>query len=114
MSFDSITSARSVLRLESEAIDRVATRLDGQFSRAVEMIGALTGTLITSGVGKSGHVARKVAATFSSIGTPAIFLHATESGSRGHRSVPPRGRRPSDIEERSHSRVVRISFAFAR
>jgi arabinose-5-phosphate isomerase len=79
MSFDPIANARSILRLESEAINRAANRIDGQFSRAVERVGALTGTLIASGVGKSGHVARKVAATFSSIGTPAIFLHPTEA-----------------------------------
>src|SRR3982751_4471801 len=72
-------AARRILRAESAAILRTAERLDERFERAVRLIINSGGTVITSGVGKSGHIARKLAATFSSTGTPALFLHAAEA-----------------------------------
>jgi arabinose-5-phosphate isomerase len=68
-----------VLRLEADAIQGVARELGSPFVRAVELLGGATGRLIVSGVGKSGLVARKIAATFTSTGTPATFLHPVDS-----------------------------------
>lgn len=79
MSTATIDAGRQVLRLESEAIARAAAALDGRFAEAVQVLQACHGRVIVSGVGKSGLVARKVAATLTSTGTPATFLHAVDS-----------------------------------
>ncbi len=71
--------ARKVLRIEAQAVAGLAERLDGAFSRAVGLILACRGRVIVSGVGKSGHIARKIAATLASTGTPAYFVHAAEA-----------------------------------
>jgi arabinose-5-phosphate isomerase len=68
-----------VLALEAEAIRRVADRLSPAFAAAVRLLAAATGRLIVSGVGKSGLIARKIAATFTSTGSPASFLHPVDS-----------------------------------
>jgi len=70
---------RRVLRLECEALAETARRLDERFTRAVEMLAASTGRVIVAGVGKSGLIGRKIAATFTSTGTPATFLHPVDS-----------------------------------
>jgi arabinose-5-phosphate isomerase len=70
---------RRVLRLEREAIAQVEARLDDRFVDAVELIAQSEGRVIVAGVGKTGIVARKIAATLTSTGTPAIFLHPVES-----------------------------------
>ena len=70
---------RRVIRLECEALAEVERRLDERFSRAVEIIAASTGRVIVAGVGKSGLIGRKIAATFTSTGTPATFLHPVDS-----------------------------------
>jgi arabinose-5-phosphate isomerase len=75
-----LARARRVLEIESRALVDVGRRLDGSFARAVELLLACRGKVIVSGVGKSGLVCRKIAATFSSTGTPAFFLHAVEGG----------------------------------
>ncbi len=74
-----IEVARAVLEAESQAIAAVAGRLDDSFSRAVGLILNHQGKLVVSGVGKSGHVGQKIAATLASTGTPAVFLHAAEA-----------------------------------
>jgi len=71
--------ARDVLAIESQAVAALADRLDGRFVRAVELVLGCRGRVVVSGVGKSGHVARKIAATFASTGTPALFVHAAEA-----------------------------------
>jgi arabinose-5-phosphate isomerase len=71
--------ARRVLRIEAEAVARLADQLDGEFNHAVEVILSCHGRVIVSGIGKSGHVARKIAATMASTGTPAYFVHAAEA-----------------------------------
>ena len=73
-----LTSARRVLRMEAEALKALEARLDASFVRAAELILATNGRVIVSGIGKSGIVARKIAATLTSTGTPAIFLHPVE------------------------------------
>jgi len=70
---------REVLHDEARALDALADSLGDDFARAVELILGATGKLIVSGLGKSGHVARKIAATFASTGTTATFLHLAEA-----------------------------------
>lgn len=74
-----ITIARRVLQLEAEALTLLARGLDDRFVRAVDTILAAKGRVICTGIGKSGHVARKIAATMASTGTQAYFVHATEA-----------------------------------
>jgi len=74
-----IATGRRVLCMERDAIDGVERRLDESFARAVELIATSSGRVIVAGVGKSGLVARKIAATLTSTGTPAMFLHPVES-----------------------------------
>lgn len=71
--------ARSVVRIEREALDALSESLDASFSQAVDAIAGCGGYLIVAGVGKSGHVGQKIAATMASTGTPAFFLHPTEA-----------------------------------
>lgn len=70
---------RAILHDEARALDALAESLDGPFEKAVGLILECPGKLIVSGLGKSGHVARKIAATFASTGTTAIFLHLAEA-----------------------------------
>ncbi|HUG46200.1 MAG TPA: KpsF/GutQ family sugar-phosphate isomerase [Sphingomicrobium sp.] len=70
---------REVLHDEARALDALADSLGGEFTQAVELIGSSSGKLIVGGLGKSGHVARKIAATFASTGTTATFLHLAEA-----------------------------------
>lgn len=70
--------AASVIRAEARALDALAERLDGAFLEAVELLAATSGRVIVSGIGKSGIVGRKIAATLTSTGTPATFLHPVE------------------------------------
>ncbi len=71
--------ARGVLQTEAEALLELAPRLGDAFVRAVELMLSTEGRVIVSGMGKSGHVARKMAATFASTGTPAYFVHPAEA-----------------------------------
>jgi arabinose-5-phosphate isomerase len=74
-----LEAARRAMMIESEAIARAAGTLDGNLSRAVDLIASHPGKLVVTGLGKSGHVARKIVATLCSTGTPAVFLHAAEA-----------------------------------
>jgi arabinose-5-phosphate isomerase len=74
-----LAAARRVLTTASEALTVLADTLDGDFTRAVGVMLAAKGRIIVSGMGKSGHVARKTAATLSSTGTPAYFVHPAEA-----------------------------------
>lgn len=74
-----IEAAQQAMRIEAEAVARAAGRLDGNLACAVELILAHPGKLVVTGLGKSGHVARKIVATLCSTGTPAVFLHAGEA-----------------------------------
>jgi len=71
--------ARKVLAIEAQAITGLMSRLDGRFLDAVGLILASRGRVVVSGVGKSGHIARKIASTLASTGTPAFFVHAAEA-----------------------------------
>lgn len=70
--------AREVIQIEAEAIQGLLERLDANFARAVEILLACKGRVIVTGIGKSGLVGRKIAATLTSTGTPAVFLHPVE------------------------------------
>ena len=71
--------ARETLAAEAAAIAEVSAQLDGSFSRAAEAVLACTGRVIVTGMGKSGHIGRKIAATLASTGTPAYFVHPAEA-----------------------------------
>jgi arabinose-5-phosphate isomerase len=75
-----IELARKVLTIEADAVAGLIPRLDGRFVEAVRLILACRGRVVVSGVGKSGHIARKIASTLASTGTPAFFVHAAEAG----------------------------------
>ena len=79
MSSANIEEARRVLKIEAQALLDMAEKLDDSFNKAVEMIMNCRGKLIISGIGKSGQIARKISSTFSSTGTPSLFLHPAES-----------------------------------
>jgi arabinose-5-phosphate isomerase len=74
-----VERGKRVLALEAAAVRRIADGLGPAFARAVEVLAAAKGRVIVSGVGKSGLIARKIAATFTSTGTPATFLHPVDS-----------------------------------
>jgi arabinose-5-phosphate isomerase len=76
---DVLEFGRSILHDEARALDALAERLDGEFQKAVSLILEAQGKVIVGGLGKSGHVARKIAATFASTGTTATFLHLSEA-----------------------------------
>lgn len=73
-----IETASRVLRDEADAVISLVDKLDGQFEAAVHLIESAKGRVVLTGMGKSGHIARKVAATMASTGTPAFFLHPAE------------------------------------
>jgi arabinose-5-phosphate isomerase len=75
----SLETAKRVLRIEAEAIEGLIARLDARFDKAVELLFACTGRVVVTGIGKSGLIGRKIAATFSSTGTPSLFLHPAEA-----------------------------------
>jgi arabinose-5-phosphate isomerase len=74
-----VERGRRVMRMECDALAAAADRLGAEFARAVELIAGASGRVIVTGVGKSGLVGRKIAATLTSTGTPATFLHPVES-----------------------------------
>ena len=74
-----LAAARRVLRHASDAIGALGSSLNGDFSRAIDVILAVEGRIIVSGMGKSGLIGRKIAATLASTGTPALFLHPAEA-----------------------------------
>ena len=74
-----LDTARRVIRTEAQALDMLADGLGPEFQRAIDLILKARGRIIVSGMGKSGHIARKIAATFASTGTPAQFVHPAEA-----------------------------------
>jgi arabinose-5-phosphate isomerase len=71
--------ARDVIAIEARAISELSSRLDQGFARAVDLLLACRGRVVVCGIGKSGHIGRKIAATLASTGTPAMFAHAGEA-----------------------------------
>lgn len=77
---DFAASGRRVFEIEADGLRAVAERLDGEFSAACARMLACRGRVVCTGMGKSGHVARKIAATLASTGTPAFYVHPGEAG----------------------------------
>ena len=76
---EAIAIARDVLEIEAKAITDLIDRLDERFSDAMRLILECRGRVVVSGIGKSGHIARKIASTLASTGTPAFFVHPAEA-----------------------------------
>lgn len=74
-----LASARRTLQTETQALQDLSDRLDGSFGEAVRLLLECRGRVVVSGLGKTGHIARKIAATLASTGTPAFFVHAAEA-----------------------------------
>ena len=74
-----LASARRTLQIEGRALQELSARLDSSFVGAVDMLLRCRGRVVVSGIGKTGHIARKIAATLASTGTPAFFVHAAEA-----------------------------------
>lgn len=74
-----VEEAKKVLAIEAQAVAALGTRIDQSFLEAVEILYSCPGKVITTGIGKSGIIARKLASTLSSTGTPSVFLHPAES-----------------------------------
>jgi arabinose-5-phosphate isomerase len=77
--FDAVALAREVLDIEAQAVTALKDRLDAGFGVAVDLILNCRGRVVVSGIGKSGHIARKIASTLASTGTPAFFVHPAEA-----------------------------------
>jgi arabinose-5-phosphate isomerase len=78
--FDFAASGRRVFEIETQGLQAVSARIDGAFSAACELLLACRGRVVCTGMGKSGHIARKIAATLASTGTPAFYMHPGEAG----------------------------------
>jgi arabinose-5-phosphate isomerase len=74
-----LASARRVLRLEADGIEALSRSLDAAFAETLAILARVSGRVIVTGMGKSGHVANKIAATLASTGTPAMFVHPAEA-----------------------------------
>jgi arabinose-5-phosphate isomerase len=78
MHSDPLQEAKNVLQIEADAIRNLVTKIDDNFSKAVEIISRSKGRVIVTGIGKSGLIGKKIVATLTSTGTPALFLHPVE------------------------------------
>jgi len=87
---DCIEKGKEVIRIETKALEELENKIDGEFERAVDLIFQNSGRLIISGLGKSGLIGKKIAATFSSTGTASIFLHSSD-GIHGDSGVIQKG-----------------------
>jgi arabinose-5-phosphate isomerase len=76
---DDLTSARKVLEIESNALHNLSINLDKNFTQAIDILSEIKGRSIVTGMGKSGHIANKIAATLASTGTPSFFVHPGEA-----------------------------------
>ena len=86
-----LACARRVLRLEAAGLEALAQSLDEAFTEALDLLDGRTGRVVVTGIGKSGHVARKIAATLSSTGTPALFVHPAEASHGDLGMIEPEG-----------------------
>ena len=76
---EAINLAKRVLDIEARAVEELALRLDDSFATALQIILGCQGRIVVSGIGKSGHIASKLASTLASTGTPAFFVHPAEA-----------------------------------
>jgi len=78
-SMDSLEVAKEVLRIEAQAVERLIAHIDSEFEQIIACILAISGRVVLSGMGKSGHIGVKIAATLASTGTPSFFMHPAEA-----------------------------------
>lgn len=76
---EGLAAAERVLRQEAQALTQLADGLDGELAKALDILARVTGRVVVTGMGKSGHIAHKIAATLASTGTPAHFVHPAEA-----------------------------------
>lgn len=74
-----LNKAKEVIQIESQAVAALARKIDGDFIKALDLIAQCQGRVIVTGMGKTGIIGRKIAATFSSTGTPSVFIHSAEA-----------------------------------
>ena len=74
-----LSAGREVLKIEADALIKLEHSLGNTFSTAIEKLCQINGRVVVTGMGKSGHIGKKVAATLSSTGTPALFVHPAEA-----------------------------------
>ncbi len=86
-----LACAQRVLRLEAEGLEALARSLDEAFTEALDLLDGRTGRVVVTGIGKSGHVARKIASTLASTGTPALFVHPAEASHGDLGMIGPEG-----------------------
>ena len=86
-----LACARRVLRLEAAGLEALAQSLDEAFTEALDLLDGRTGRVVVTGIGKSGHVARKIASTLASTGTPALFVHPAEASHGDLGMIGPEG-----------------------
>ena len=110
---NTLASARRVLHTEAEALSAFADQLNGDFVEAVDMIEAIEGRVIITGMGKSGHIARKIAATLASTGTPSFFVHPGEA-SHGDMGMIVRGDVVIAISNSGEVKELRDLIAYTR
>ena len=79
MPVDYLNSAKRTISIESAAVAALTDRIDAEFARACELLLACSGRVVVTGMGKSGHIGKKIAATLASTGTPAMFVHPGEA-----------------------------------
>ena len=98
------TTGKSILEQESLAIQQMADRLDESFSDAVELLASCKGKIIISGMGKSGIIAQKIAATMASTGSTALFLHPADAahGDLLLAKLNPACDRAGDVQQVAH------------
>lgn len=108
-----IETARRVLAIEAEALTQLNQFLDDSFTQAVDMIFNAKGRVIVTGMGKSGHVGKKIAATFASTGTPAFFIHPVEA-SHGDMGMIVREDIIFAISNSGESKELRDIIAYAK
>jgi arabinose-5-phosphate isomerase len=111
--FDAAAVGRRVLKAEAEALVRLAAELDGAFTQAIDRLGGLRGRIVCTGVGKSGHVARKIAATLASTGAPALFVHAGEA-SHGDLGMITQDDAVLALSKSGHARELAEIVAYAK
>jgi arabinose-5-phosphate isomerase len=111
--FDAIAVGQRVLNAEAEALALLSTSLDESFARAVETLFDAKGRVVCTGVGKSGHVARKIAATLASTGSPAMFVHAAEA-SHGDLGMIGQGDVVLALSKSGEARELSDTLAYAK
>lgn len=108
-----LITARRVLTIEAEALKKLNQFLDSTFTQAVEMINKIKGRVIVTGIGKSGHIGKKIAATLASTGTPSFFIHPAEA-SHGDIGMIVRGDLVLAISNSGETKELHDIIAYAK